>query len=156
VSALPPATPPLRLAEHPFFHGVGDDLVARLGRRAEERGFDTGELLVREGDPADEFLLLFSGKVAIELGPPDRPGGTIQTVGPGEVVGWSWLLPPYRWRLDARALKPTRALALPAEDVRAALDERPADGYRFLLKLLPVVAQRLENTQLQLLDLHGR
>ena len=99
--------------------------------------------------------MIFEGKVALEIVLPDRPHRTVQTVGPGEVVGWSWLLPPHRWRLDARALKPTRAVGLAATHLRAVLNEHPADGYRFLLRLLPVIAERLENTRLQLLDLHG-
>ncbi|HEV2166276.1 MAG TPA: cyclic nucleotide-binding domain-containing protein [Thermoplasmata archaeon] len=151
--ASPPET--LRLADHRFFRGLDEAFLKRLAEKAYERSFETGTLIVREGDPADEFLVIFGGKVALEIVLPDRPHRTVQTVGPGEVVGWSWLLPPHRWRLDARALKPTRALGLSATHLRSVLDERPSDGYRFLLRLLPVIAERLENTRLQLLDLHG-
>jgi CRP/FNR family transcriptional regulator, cyclic AMP receptor protein len=155
VSARPRASTTLRLEEHPFFRGMDEAFLGRLRGVAYERSFDTGGLLVREGDPAEEFLLVFSGKVALEVVIPDRPRTTIQTVGPGEVLGWSWLVPPRRWSLDARALKPTRVLGLAATDLQAVLDDRPADGYRFLLRLLPVIAERLENTRLQLMDIHG-
>jgi CRP-like cAMP-binding protein len=145
----------MRLADHRFFRGMDEEFVAGLSEKAYERSFDTGSLLVREGDSADEFLLIFSGKAALEIVLPARPSVTLQTVGPGEVLGWSWLIAPHRWRFDARALKPTRALGLAAYHLRSVLNERPAEGYRFLLRLLPVVAQRLENANLQLLDLHG-
>lgn len=148
--------PPLRLTDHRFFHGADPEFLAMLEQHAYERKYETGELLVREGDPADEFLLVFEGKVALEMLSADRPRTTIQTLGPGEVLGWSWLFAPHRWRLDARALKPTRVLGVGAGHLRATLEERPADGYRFLLRLLPVIAQRLENTRLQLMDIHGR
>ena len=147
--------PPLRLEAHPFTAGLDPEFLARIGRHATERLFEAEEAVVREGDPAREFFLLFEGKVALEVVVPDRPRRTIQTVGPGEVLGWSWLIEPRRWRLDARAMKRTRALALDAAELRAAMDERPADGFRFLLRLLPVITRRLEMTRLQLLDLHG-
>jgi CRP/FNR family transcriptional regulator, cyclic AMP receptor protein len=145
----------LRLEEHRFFRGMDPGFLALLATNAYSRSFDPGTLLVREGDPADEFLVVFSGKVALEIIVPGRPRTTVQTVGPGEVIGWSWLFPPHQWRIDARALKPTRTLGFGATHLRAVLEDRPADGYRFLLRLLPVIAQRLENTRLQLLDLHG-
>ncbi|MCI4325062.1 MAG: cyclic nucleotide-binding domain-containing protein [Thermoplasmata archaeon] len=146
----------LRLADHRFFRDMDPEFLARLTEKAYARTFEAGALIVREGDPADEFLALFSGKVALEIIVPDRPRTTVQTLGPGEVLGWSWLFSPHRWRIDARAVKPTRALGLAAGPLRQLLDDRPADGYRFLHRLLPVIAQRLENTRLQLLDLHGR
>jgi CRP/FNR family transcriptional regulator, cyclic AMP receptor protein len=147
--------PPLSLSAHPFFTGLPAGLVQRLTPAALERSYEPGELLVRDGDPADRFLLLYEGKAALEVVLPDRPRVTIQTLGGGEVLGWSWLIPPYAWRLDARALKRTRTLELAAPAVRAALDAHPEDGYRFLLQLLPIIAERLENTRLQLMDLHG-
>lgn len=146
---------PLRLADHKFFHGIDPAFLTEVGEHAYERSFESSELLVREGDPADEFLAIFEGKVALEIISADHPRTTIQTLGPGEVLGWSWLFSPHRWRLDARALKPTRVLGLGARHLRETLDEHPAEGYQFLMRLLPVIAQRLENTRLQLLDLHG-
>jgi len=95
---------PLRLEDHRFFHEIGGDLLALLGPMAVERTYEAGDMLVRDGDPADRFVLVFEGKVALEIVLPDRPRVTIQTIGGGEVLGWSWLLPPHQWRLDARAV----------------------------------------------------
>lgn len=143
------------VAEHPFLAGLDSGLVRSIAAAAKPRRFEPGEMIVQEGLPAREFFLIEAGKVALEIVTPDRPRLTIQTLGPGEVLGWSWLTPPYLWRHDARALKPTRVHAFEAAALRAILDRDPAGGYQFLLRLLPVVAQRLEHTHLQLLDIHG-
>lgn len=144
-----------RLAEHPFLAGLDDRFLSALAETASERTYETDELLVRDGEPADRFLLIFHGKIAIEARAPDRPRLTIQTIGPGEVLGWSWFVPPHRWRFDARALKLTRAVLIDAGTLRRELESHPDVGFRFLQRLLPVIAERLENTRLQVLDIHG-
>jgi CRP/FNR family transcriptional regulator, cyclic AMP receptor protein len=143
------------LARHPFLQGVGAPLLSGLATLAELQRFDTGATIVREGDAARSFFLIVSGKVALVIVPHDRPHLTVLTLGPGEALGWSWLVPPHRWRIDARALKPTELLVLPAEALRLLLDAHPAEGYRFLLRLVPILAQRLDATRLQVLDVHG-
>lgn len=155
MTATPPRSALAQLAEQPFFRGFDEEFLRALSEGMTDRTFEVGDFLVREGSPATEFLLIVSGKVALEMATPERPRLTIQTVGPGEVVGWSWLVPPRRWTLDGRALKTTRALDVDGEVLRRALEARPAVGYQFLSRLLPVIAERLENTRLQLLDIHG-
>ncbi len=142
------------LAAHPFLKGLGEGFLRDLVPGTEALDFDTGATIVREGEAAHEFFLIVQGKVGLELVPHDRPRLTVLTVGPEEVFGWSWLAPPHLWRSDARALKPTRVLAISAERLRAALDAHPQDGYRFLGRLVPVLAQRLDATRLQVLDVH--
>ena len=141
--------------DHPFLKGLDPEFLSAVGHRAECRRFETGESLVREGDEARQFFLVYSGKVALEVVSPDSPHVTTQTVGPGEVVGWAWLIPPHRWPIDARALKPTRTLILDAALLRRRFETHPEDGYRFLMRLLPVIAQRLENVRFIILELHG-
>jgi CRP/FNR family transcriptional regulator, cyclic AMP receptor protein len=140
---------------HPFFVGVDPTLVAAMSSKAEERTYEVGDMLVREGKPAEEFFLVFEGKIALEVGASDHPGITVETIGRGEILGWSWLVSPHRWRFDARAIKPTRVVAINAAAARYALAAHPAFGYHFLMKLLPVIADRLENTRVQLMDIHG-
>lgn len=146
---------PIVLAEFPFFEGFDPAFLSALAPFARARSFDAGVSIVREGDVADAFYLVRTGKVALEVVAHDRPRRTIQTVGPNEVLGWSWLVPPHLWRLDARTVKATRVVAIDAPKLRAALATDPSEGYRFLLRLLPVIAERLENTRVQLLDLHA-
>ncbi|MGA8711085.1 MAG: cyclic nucleotide-binding domain-containing protein [Thermoplasmata archaeon] len=141
---------------HPFFVGIDPTLVHAMAAKAEERSYDVGDMIVREGKFAEEFFLVFEGKIALEVGASDNPGITVETIGRGEILGWSWLVPPHRWRFDARATKPTKVVAINAASARYALAAHPAFGYQFLMKLLPVIADRLENTRVQLLDIHGR
>ncbi len=141
---------------HPFFTGIDPTLVHAMVSNAEVRTYEVGEMLVREGKPAEEFFLVFEGKVALEIGEADTHRITVETIGRGELLGWSWLVSPHRWRFDARASKPTKVVAINAAAARYALSSHPAFGFQFLMKLLPVVAERLENTRVQLLDIHGR
>lgn len=149
-----------RLAEairaHPFLRGFDTEFVETLSRRAREETFTTDELIVREGTPAKVFYLVLEGKISLEVVAADHPQLTVQTIGPGEVVGWSWLVPPHRWRFDARALKASRVIALDGDQLRRSLGRKPEWGYQFLLRFMPVLAERLMNTQIQLLDLHAR
>lgn len=145
----------LHAADHPFLRGLDPAFVTRISTGAQETSYEAGELLFREGEEADRFFLVFHGKIALEIVTPDRPRTTIQTVGPGEVIGWSWLVPPNRWRFDARAVKHTRVIALRGSVLRESFEESPADGYRFLLRLLPVLGERLEMARVQILDIHG-
>jgi CRP/FNR family transcriptional regulator, cyclic AMP receptor protein len=145
----------LLVEEHPFFQGLDAQLTRDAARLAREVRFDTGEWLFRDGDPAQWFYLVYQGKVALEVATAEKPRLTIQTIGPGEVLGWSWLVPPHLWRFDARALKLTRVLAIDGAEFRQALAAHPEQGYQFLVRLLPIIAERLENTRIQLLDIHG-
>ncbi len=141
-----------RLASHPFFQGLSHELLRAAAAHATERTYRQGEFLLREGGPADAFIAVVEGKVALEIFAADRVRLTVQTVGPGEVVGWSWLIPPHRWALDALAVKPTRVLAVDAHALLTRFAERPAEGYEFLRRLLPVVAGRLQAMRVQLLE----
>lgn len=144
-----------QLHEHPFLKGLDPQFLASLEALTGERTFATGEQVIREGDRANEFLLLIHGKVALELVAPDRPRLSLLTIGPGEIVGWSWLIPPHIWQVDARALKPTRTLVMDGAALCKVLEERPRDAYAFLLRLIPVITRRLEIARIQVMDIHG-
>ncbi|HEY1198596.1 MAG TPA: cyclic nucleotide-binding domain-containing protein [Thermoplasmata archaeon] len=144
--------PRLRVSDHPFFRGMNPALIEAAGQGSVDTTYDTGELLVREGEVADRFHLIFHGKVAVEVGGSEGIRRTVQTIGPGEVLGWSWISPPYLWQFDGRAVKETRVVSLDATVLRQALESRPVEGYRFLQRLLPVIGQRLENTRVQMLE----
>jgi len=148
--------PPLEtaLAAHPFLRGLSPALLREIAGHTERREYGPDVTIAREGDPALEFFLITSGKVGLEMVAPDRPHLTILTLGTGEVFGWSWLTPSHRWRVDARTLKPTQVLVVAGEALRRILEEHPEDGYQFLLRLVPILGQRLDATRLQVLDVH--
>lgn len=142
------------LDRHPFLQGLGAKFLDDLVPHTSVWEYGAGAPIAREGDPAEEFFLVIEGKVALEISTQDRPRLTVLTVGPGQVFGWSWLVPPYRWRLEARCVKPTRTLSISAGGLRRAFDAHPTEAYHFLLRLVPVVAERLDATQIQVLDVH--
>ena len=142
------------LAGHAFLRGFTDrqlDVLATIARTAT---FSAGAILGREGEPADSFYLVASGRVALEIHTPERGGVCIQTVGPGEPVGWSWLVPPHRWQFDARIVEPVQAIALDAATLRDRCEQDHELGYQLLKRLVTVVASRLAATRLQLLDIY--
>ncbi len=79
----------------------------------------------------------------------------IETLGPGEVVGWSWLFPPYRWHFDAVALEPVRAVALDGLCLHAKCEENPRLGFDLTRRFAGVLVDRLQATRLRLLDMYG-
>lgn len=126
-----------------------------IGGCARNRAFGAGELIMREGGAADAFYLLREGVVAIETFVPHLGSRTIETLGAGELLGWSWLVDPYRVAFDARALTPTRAIELDGACVRHKLEQDPALGRDLLRLVAAVVIARLQATRMRLLDLYG-
>ena len=107
-------------------------------------------MLFREGEPADVFYVVRRGRVALELYVPARGPMTVETVEAGEVVGWSWLFPPYRWHFDARAVAPVRAIAVDGACLRGKCEDDPALGYELMQRFSAVLLDRLNATRLRL------
>ena len=143
------------LAEHPFLKGLTPAQIGTITGCAFNQRFAPGEFLFREGEEAGHFFIVRQGRVAIEIGAEPREAMTIQTVSDGEILGWSWLVPPYRWRFSARATELTRAIALDGRCLRQKCEQDHDLGYELLKRFADVVGQRLDATRLQLLDLYA-
>lgn len=141
------------LRGHPFVEGLDAETVALIAGCARNVVFAPDAYLFREGDPSDRFFLLREGQVALETFAPGRGPVAVQTIGPGELVGASWLLPPYRHTLDARAARPTRALSFDARCLRDKCEADPRVGYQMMKRVIPPLVRRLEAARLQALDL---
>ena len=143
------------VAHHPLFAGLEPSAVELVADCAVNAVFDAGRLLIAEGDDADTLYLMRRGTVTIELHDPGRPQRVVERVGPGAVVGWSWLFPPYRWRFDVRADGPVGAIAVDAACLRAKAEAQPAFGYHLALRLGGAMLERLDGGRIRLLDLYG-
>ena len=124
------------LSECPVFTGLDEatlELIAGCGRNVR---FAADQQLFREGEQADTFYVLRHGVVSLEMRVPAHRPLVIETLHDGDVVGWSWLVPPYRWAFDARAAEPTAAVALDGACLREKCREDPALGYRAAAALL--------------------
>ena len=143
------------IADHSFFSDLEQRYVQLLTGCAANVRFDAGTYLFREGEPADHFYLIRQGKAAIEISAPPRKPIIVQTLSGGDVLGWSWLVPPYHWRFHARAVEPVRAIALDGKCLRARCEENHDLGYELLKRFAQVMTQRLEATRFQLLDMYA-
>lgn len=142
------------LPEHPFFAGLDPALLELAAGCAVNVHFRPGELLFREGEPADRFYVLRRGRVSIGLRTPTQDV-VLDTAHDGDVVGWSWLVPPYRWTFDARATEDTAAIAFDATCLRRTCEADAAVGYALLQRVVQVMSGRLHSARVRLLDLYG-
>lgn len=143
------------IAELEFFAGFAPQHLELVTGCAKNVVFEPDEFLFREGEPAESFYILRTGRVALEIIAPGKNRITIQTCSEGDPVGWSWLVGTHRWRYAGRALKHTRAIAFDGTCLRTKCDHDYELGYRLLQRVSGVIATRLEATRLQLLDLYA-
>ncbi len=143
------------LAEHPFFNDMSERARGLIAGCAANRVFHDGEYLMREGEPSDTFFLVRHGAVAVEVNAPGGSPLVLETLGDGDVLGWSWLVPPYRVQFDCRAVGLVRALSIDGKCLRGKCEEDASLGYEFLSHFVRVMAERLTATRLQMLDIYG-
>ena len=143
------------LPEHPFFAGLDAGAMELVVGCAQNVHFAEGEVLFRAGSPADTFYVIRHGLVALEVHDPRRQTMVVATPGDGEVAGWSWLVPPYRWMFDGRAVSPVSAVALDGACLRRKCDEDPVLGYALMQRVAHVMYERLQDARMRLLDLYG-
>jgi CRP/FNR family transcriptional regulator, cyclic AMP receptor protein len=143
------------LPEHPFFKGLDPDLIEFLAGCARNVHFKEGEILFREGDKADTFYVIRRGRVAIQVHNPAGGGMIFDTADAGDVVGWTWLVPPYKWVFDASASEETSAVAFDGECLRGKCEADPAVGYALMNRVMLVMYDRLQAARMRLLDLYG-
>jgi CRP-like cAMP-binding protein len=143
------------LAEQPFFVDLDHAAITLIAGCARNMHVEAGAYLFREGEDADVFFVVRHGRVALELHSP--AGGTrlLDTVEDGEVLGWSWLVPPHHWFLDARAVDEVSVVSIDAKCLRGKCDEDPALGYALLQRVARVMYHRLQSARIRLLDLYG-
>ena len=143
------------LAKHPFFAGLDPDYLKLAVGCASNMRFNADELIFREGEEADHFYLIREGKVSLEVFLPGRGRLIIQTLRGGDILGWSWLIPPYRWMFDARAADVTRAIVLDGKCLREKCEADHELGYELLKRVTPVLGQGLDATRVQLVDIYS-
>jgi CRP/FNR family transcriptional regulator, cyclic AMP receptor protein len=139
------------LAAHPFLHGMSRDHLAVLAECALDVTFPAKERLFEDGGSATRFWLVQSGHVILDLHVPGQGRMKIDTIGMGELLGWSWLFPPYRWAFGAVAASPVEAFEFDGRMVRACCASDPTLGYEVTQRLAHVVAKRLQATRVRLI-----
>ncbi len=143
------------LLEHPLFEGMADEHRDLIAGCAANAVFEAGRYVYRQGGPADRFYLIRHGSVALEVHVPGREPFIVETLREGDVLGWGWILPPFRLNFDARALQLMRAVSIDAACLRGKMDEDHELGYQLYRRFMPVIADRLAASRLQIVDMYG-
>lgn len=143
------------LGQVPFFEGMADGEIALIAGCGRNVHFDAGETIFRQGDAADNFFVVRHGTVAVGNFVPPRGELVIETLEAGDLLGWSWLFPPYRSHFDARALTAVRATQFDGACLRDKCAADPALGYDLMSRFAQVLIERLQWTRLRLLDIYG-
>lgn len=139
------------LKEHPFLEGISPRHLATIAEFAAEAHFDTDEYMLLEDEEADTFYLLHQGQVVLRSYlSPSQGFANIQYLGAGEIVGWSWLVPPHQWHFSALVVQPAVAVAIDGKRLRQACEADSDLGYEILKRLAFVIGQRLRRTRKQL------
>ena len=137
------------------FEGLPADQLELVAGCGANRTFRDGELLMKEGEHADAFYVIRHGTVALETYVPQRGALMIETLHDEDVLGWSWLVPPYLTHFDARALGVVRTVAFDGTCLRGKCEADPALGYELMKRFAAVLTERLQATRIRLLDVYG-
>jgi CRP/FNR family cyclic AMP-dependent transcriptional regulator len=143
------------LRQHPFLAGMAENHMAVILGCASNVRFPEGSHLITEGQIANKFYLVRTGRIALETDVNARGPLRISTVGPGEVLGWSWLISPFRWHFSGLAVADVMAIALDGDCLRMKCEKDHDFGFEMLRRLSQVMERRLEATRLQLMDVYG-
>jgi len=145
----------VRVALHPFLAGMNPTQLVLLSDCAISVRFKKGQTVLREGELANRFYLIESGKVVLESG--EKPGDSpiIETIGAGNLLGWSWMFPPYIWNFTARAIEPTNAIFFYGTILREYCERDPSLGYELFKRMAPVMLQRLQAARHRMLSIQA-
>jgi CRP-like cAMP-binding protein len=144
-----------RVALHPFLAGMHPGQLVLLADCAVSVRFRSGEIILREGDHADRLYLIETGKVILESGKSHGEPVVVDTIGAGDLLGWSWMFPPYAWQFTARAVEPTRAIFFTGPVLREYCERDPSLGFELLKRLTAVMNRRMQNARRKMLDVHS-
>ena len=143
------------LATHPFLHGMPRDQLGVLAGISSDIRFPARHRIFEDGGNATRFWLIQSGHVSLDLHVPGEGPVVIETIGMGELLGWSWLFPPFKWAFGAVAATPVEAFEFDAPAVREACAADPGLGYELNQRITRVLAERLRATRVRLISRSG-
>lgn len=140
---------------HPFFAGLKEADIELIAGCAKNVRFAAGEAIFREGQAADAFYVIRVGRIGIDVSLPPRGWIRVQTLEAGDVLGWSWLFPPYKWHFSAVALEAVRAFEFNGTCLRGKCEDDNRLGFELMKRFARVMMERLQAARLQILDVYG-
>ena len=140
------------LSTHAFFSGLDDAFMKFLSDSAAELKIEKGDVLFQQGERADKFYLLRKGQVSVQIPALMGPTLEIQTLGEDQMLGWSWLIPPYRWNFQARAMEDSELLQFDGSAILARCEKEPKFGYELLKRFASLMSERLDAARQKMMD----
>ena len=144
------------LKGHPFFRDLEASQLGAIAECVSEAQYNAGDYIFKEGQPSEQFELIRSGEVALEIFVPGKGPVIIQTIGENSIMGWSWLVPPYKKQYDARASKLVRALVFDGKRIRGLCEQDPKLGYELLKRFSKIMSDRLWAARIQIMDVYAK
>jgi CRP/FNR family cyclic AMP-dependent transcriptional regulator len=132
------------LKNHPFLAGTSSEFLNLLEEFSKDVTFEKGDVILVEGEYADRFYLISEGRVQLDASCDGSPRLMFQVLGPGDVLGWSWLYPPFEWHFSARAIEPCKAIELNAASLLIRAEDDPVFGYELMKRISLQLVQRLQ------------
>ena len=145
-----------RVALHPFLAGLNRTNLALLTDCAMAAHFIKGQTILREGELANRFYLIESGKIALESNAGVGDPVVIETIGAGDLLGWSWMFPPHSWHFTARAVEPTEAIFFYGTILREYCERDHSLGYELFKRMSAVMVKRLQAARDKMLAVHSQ
>lgn len=140
------------LSAHEFFSGFSDDVLKFLYECSSTREIKKGQILFRQGENADKFYVVKSGRISVQIPAIIGPDLEIQTLGKDQVLGWSWLISPYKWNFQAKAEEHSELLQFDGIAILARCEQEPKFGYELLKKFAGLMSERLNAARLKMMD----
>lgn len=140
------------LSESEFFSGLAPKHIEFLAAHATRRRLDVDDVLFEHSEAAHHFYLISSGHIRVGVPAIEGPALELQELGPGSVVGWSWLISPHRWSFQAKAMTPVELLEFDGDAVLARCDEDPRFGYELLKRFSTLMSERLHFARRKMMD----
>lgn len=140
------------LAAHEFFAGLNDDFLQLLGEHATEKKYPAGEVLFQQGKSADKFYLVREGEISVQVPALVGPALELQVLGENQILGWSWLIPPFRWHFLARASTDVVLLEFDGKAILQQCEQNPKFGYELFKRFTEMMSERLSAARQKMMD----
>ena len=140
------------LSKQEFFSGLEPEYIEFMDACASERHLDQGAVLFHHGERAERFYLVRSGRITIEIPAIQGPSLEVQNLGPHQILGWSWLISPYKWSFQARAQQPTDLIEFDGKAVLDRCEKEPRFGYAVLKRFSSLMSERLEASRRKMME----
>lgn len=140
------------LQSHGTFRQMSEKLIQKLADAGRVLQFKQGEQLFRQDQPANHFYIVIDGQISVQIPAIYGPPLVVQTLGEADVLGWSWLIPPYRWAFEANSECETQVIEFDGESIREACDADPELGYQLMKCFAGLMSERLHEARLKMME----